>query len=119
MELLTCMPDPVSLLARSTLWFCLAPLQSSSVVASAAEMAVPPCQALTVTEVRACRQYHTRATCYLLSRGSCQDKGGKDREGVLGVGWPALDCGPHGKAEERDRLWKREGLIILLWVSAE
>lgn len=56
---------------------------------------------------------------YLLSRGSGEDKGGKNREGVFGVSWPALDCGPHGKAEERDRLWQREGLIILLWVSAE
>lgn len=45
---------------------------------------------------------------YLLSGGSGEDKGGKHREGVFGVSWPALDCGPHGKAEERDRLWKRE-----------
>lgn len=45
---------------------------------------------------------------YLLSRGSGEDKGGKNREGVFGVSWPALDCGPHGKAEERDRLWQRE-----------
>lgn len=56
---------------------------------------------------------------YLLSRGSGEDKGRKNREGVFGVSWPALDCGPHGKAEEGDRLWQRKGLIILLWVSAE
>lgn len=42
---------------------------------------------------------------YLLSRRPSEDKGGKHREGVSGVGWPALNGGPHGEAEERDRLW--------------
>lgn len=42
---------------------------------------------------------------YLLSRGSSEDEGGKYREGVFGVCWPAFNRGPHGKAEERNRLW--------------
>lgn len=42
---------------------------------------------------------------YLLSRRPSEDKGGKHREGVSGVGWPALNGGPHGEAEEGDRLW--------------
>ncbi len=56
---------------------------------------------------------------YLLSWGSGEDKGGKNREGVFGVRRPALDCCPHREAEERDRLWQREWLIVLLRISAE
>lgn len=56
---------------------------------------------------------------HLLSRGSGEDEGGEDRQRVLGVGWPALDGGAHGEAEERDRLRQRERLVVLLWVPAE
>lgn len=56
---------------------------------------------------------------HLLSRGSGQDESGEHREGILGVGRPALDGRSHGEAEERHRLRQREGLIVLLRVSAE
>lgn len=39
---------------------------------------------------------------YFLSRSSGQDESRENGEGVFGVSRPALDGGPHGKAEERD-----------------
>lgn len=36
---------------------------------------------------------------YLFPRGPRQDKRRKNRQGVLGVSWPALNHGPHGQAE--------------------
>ena len=56
---------------------------------------------------------------YLFPGGSGQDEGGEDWQGVLGVSWPALDVGPHGKAEHRHRLGQGEGLIVLLRVPAQ
>lgn len=37
---------------------------------------------------------------YLFPRGSSQDEGGEDGQGVLGLRRPALDGGSHGEAEE-------------------
>ena len=56
---------------------------------------------------------------HLFTGGDGQDEGGEDGQGVLGVGVPALDLGPHGQTEERHGLGQGKGLVVLLWVAED
>lgn len=127
------MPDPLSSLACRALWFshgapacislwlcslCLLRSNSHShpAISDAAAEASPEWDHKGGKQKQNPRMM---IWSYLFSRGPSEDEGRKHREGVFGVCWPAFNCSPHRKAEERDRLRQGERLIIFLWVSAE
>lgn len=62
---------------------------------------------------------NVRKGFYLFSRGTRQYKCGKNRQGVFGVCWPALDCCPHRQAEHRHRLRQWEGLVVLFRIPTQ
>lgn len=65
---------------------------------------------MVVRNANASRWFH------LFSRGPRQYKCGKNRQGLFGVRWPALDRSPHGQAEHRHWLRQWEGLVVLFGV---